>query len=543
MDERPKSARALSKTIGLLVASLCALSACRGPDDRPRPVRLAFDPELLAREWDEGPRRDAVEAMVVRSAREFARQLFVSDPMPSGMPSDPPGSRAVATAVLDALRNGAQAARNAEPPEWWKGVPEPAGNVEHDLPRGFVVQVQRGETTALLAKWSGRDVSEIMQDNRESMGTRKFLRPGDDLAITMSTNQKLAFDQARERFQQDRLDGYFAKHYIEKVVVYVVRRGDVIARVARQYGETPIWLLEAFNQADFRALQAGDTILIPVVRELHGGRAAPPRLVVVDKSGRPLTTEEHASLGGRMPSGLIRRARLAVDDSNVFERAVDAGRLAASAPKLIPAPASEPAAAAMLPVAAALPPPEPETPPHVAQMLPSLRPAVRPAAPARVTRREVLVKRGETLGHLAGWGGMSTADIVAANPGLNPEHVEVGQKLVLPLTDLAYADFVLARAGARPTSPVVAPAARPVEAAVAAAEPARPALPAARIAPPPPVVPKPVVSARSHKVQSGEIASAIAARYKISLSALARANPGKNLDKLYVGNSLAIPNP
>ncbi len=539
MSEGPKPARALSKTFGLMVASLCALSACRGPDDRPRPVRLAFDPELLAREWDEGPRRDAVEAMVVRSGREFARQLFVSDPMPSGMPSDPPGSRAVATAVLDALKNGAQAARNAEPPDWWKGVPEPAGNVEHDLPRSFIIQVQRGETTALLAKWSGRDVSEIMQDNREHMGKRRFLRPGDDLAITMSTNQKLAFDQARERFQQDRLDGYFAKHYIEKVVVYVVRRGDVIARVARQYGETPIWLLEAFNQADFRALQAGDTILIPVVRELHGGRAAPPRLVVVDQGGRPLTTEEHAGLNARLPTGLIRRARLAVDDSNVFERAVDAGRLAASAPKIIPAPAPEPAAAGMLPVAAALPPASPQPPPHVAQMLPSLR----PAAPARITRREVLVKRGETLGHLAGWSGVSTSDIVAANPGLDPEHVEVGQKLGLPLSDLAYADFVLARAGARPPSPVAAPAARPAVMGLATAEPARPALPPARIAPAPAVVPKPVVSARSHKVQSGETASAIAARYKISLSALARANPGKNLDKLYVGNSLAIPNP
>ncbi|MEZ4265069.1 MAG: LysM peptidoglycan-binding domain-containing protein [Myxococcota bacterium] len=534
---------ALLRTVGLTVASLCALSACRGPDDRPRPVRLAFDPELLAREWDEGPRRDAVEAMVVRSAREFARQLFVSDPMPSGMPSDPPATRAVATAVLDALKNGAQAARNAEPPQWWKGVPEPTGNVEHDLPRSYVVQVQRGETTALLGKWAGREVHEIMEDNREQMGTRKFLRPGDDLTITMSANQKLAFDQARERFQQDRLDGYFAKHYIEKVVVYVVRRGDVIARVARQYGETPIWLLEAFNQADFRALQAGDTILIPVVRELRGGRAAPPRLVVVDKSGRPLTTEEHAELGGRMPSTLIRRARLAVDDSNVFERAVSAGRLAAVAPQIVAAPTPEPSAAAILPVAAALPPPAPELPPHVAQMLPSLRPVARASAPARVTRREVLIKRGETLGHLAEWGGMSAADIVAANPGLNPDHVEVGQKLVLPLTDLAYADFVLARAGTRPASPAIVPAARPDAPALAAAPP-RPALPAARIAPAAaPVVPKPVVSARTHKVQSGEIASAIAARYKVSLSALARANPGKNLDKLYVGNSLAIPNP
>jgi LysM repeat protein len=515
-------------------------------------MRLNFDTELLAREWAEGPRRDAVEAMAVRSGREFARQLFISDPMPSGMPTDAPVSRAVATAVLDALKNGAQAAAGAEPPQWWKGVPEPAGNVEHDLPRTFVIQVQRGETTALLGKWSGREVEQIHQDNRESMGDRKFLRPGDDLSITMSANQKLAFDQARERFQQDRLDGYFAKHYIEKVVVYVVRRGDVIARVARQYGEAPIWLLEAFNQADFRSLQAGDTILIPVVRELRGVRTAPPRLVVVDKSGRPLTTEEHAQISGRMPMSMMRRARLAVDDSNVFERAVDAGRLSAAAPKIIPAPAAEPAAAAMLPVAAALPPPAqaalppaaPAAPPQLAQMLPSLRPSAHPAPPARITTRQVLVKRGETLGHLAGWAGMSVADIAAANPGLDPNRVEVGKKVSLPLTDLAYADFVLARAGARPASPVVAPAPRPEVTALAAAEPARPALPAARIAPAPaPVVPKPVVSARSHKVQSGEIASAIAARYKVSLAALARANPGKNLDKLYVGNTLAIPNP
>ncbi|MCB9787589.1 MAG: LysM peptidoglycan-binding domain-containing protein [Deltaproteobacteria bacterium] len=530
--------RSLSGTVGLVVVAACALGGCRGPDERPRPVHLTFDAELLARDWEEGPRRDSVEATVVRSGRAFARQLFVSDPMPSGMPSEAPASRAVAEAVIDAIKNGANVARQSEPPQWWKGVPEPAGNVEHDLPRTYVIQVQRGETTALLARWSGREVEEITQDNREHLGSRKWLRPGDDLTITMSANQKLAFDQARERFQQDRLDGYFAKHYIEKVVVYVVQRGDVIARVARQYGETPIWLLEAFNQADFRALQTGDTVLIPVVRELRGGRAAPPKLVVVDKSGRPLTTEQAGALGERLPSGLIRRARMAVDDSNVFERASAEGRIAGADPTLVPAPAVAPTAAAVLPVAAAesAAPPVPTAP----AMLPAMLPPARPTA-ARVTTREVLVKRGETLSHLVAWSGLSAADLVAANPGLDPEHVEVGQKLLLPLTDLAYADFVLARAGARPASPVVArtaPPRTPEPAAPTVASAAPPALPPARIAPAPD---KPVVSTRTHTVASGETASGIAARYKVSLGALGRANPGRNLDKLYVGNTLAIP--
>ena len=89
-------------------------------------------------------------------------------------------------------------------------------------------------------------------------------------------------------------------------------------------------------------------------------------------------------------------------------------------------------------------------------MLPA---SIRPAQPATVTPppamppqpaervREVIVKSGETLSHYGVWAGLSIKQILKANPKLEPEQIYAGKRLRLPLTDEAYAEFVMARAG------------------------------------------------------------------------------------------------
>src|SRR5690606_36316754 len=118
----------------------------------------------------------------------------------------------------------------------------------------------------VLAGWAGTDTQVILDDNRERLGKRSWLKTGDRLDITMSANQKFAFDRAREQFQKERLDSYFASRYVAEVVVYRVKRGETVSAAAKRYGEVPIWLLQEFNQTDFRSLQPGDEILIPVVK-------------------------------------------------------------------------------------------------------------------------------------------------------------------------------------------------------------------------------------------------------------------------------------
>ena len=360
----------------------------------------------------------------------------------------------------------------------------------------------------------------------------------------MSANQKLAFASARESFQSGRLAAYFAKRYIARVVVYPVKRGDMIAKVARAYGEVPLWLLEEFNQADFRALQPGDTILIPVVEQMKGGRSKPPHLQVVDQDGRPVTDVARDGLSDRMRPDLLGRARLAIDDSNVFERAE---RREAASDQLLPARIGHQPVAIAVPAAAPLA--QSPVAAQVAEVAPRpMAPAVAPTPPRvvdlRVALRELIVKPGETVSHFAAWSSLTVQQIRAANPGLDPKHLGVGQRVMLPLSDLAYADFVLSRAGAGRRPQVVAEAspspgspAQPVQAPSAD----RPSLPVAALGVKLPPKPAPVKGKKPHKVAPGETASGIAARYGISLTAIARLNPGRNLDRLYVGDKLQVP--
>jgi LysM repeat protein len=495
---------ALYLALAALLFSLA--SGCREPDDSRRRVSLKIDPNLVKYEWQEGPRRDAILSLVERRARTFARSLFAGEPMPTGMPSEleDETTREMLASISTRRSGGVE-----EPPAWWKGVAAQPQSYKHDLPKEYLVEVQRGETFASLARWSKSEPEAIRSANRERMKRSRYLRTGMKLAVTMSPHQKMVFDQARERFQLKRLEDYFSERYIERVISYRVRRGDVIAKVAAEYGEVPIWLLEEFNQTDFRSLQPGDTILIPTVKRMRGGRRAPPRLQVVDKDGRPLSEDKRQALGDKLRLDLLGKARLAMDDSNVFQRNGRANSTA-SAGTLLPTSNLVPAVITANGI-------QPAT----------VAPSLTPAAP-RVAQREVIVKPGETLSHYAVWSGLPVAGILKANAGLEPELLFAGRRIKLPLSDLAYADFVLARAGTRRSS------------AATASTKATPGekLPAVIQA----GVKAPVDRAYvTHVVAAGETATAIAKKRGVKLSDLKRVNPGRNLDLLYVGGRIRVP--
>ena len=213
-----------------------------------------------------------------------------------------------------------EARMNPTPPAWSLGVERPPDRTHNDVPREWKISVKRGETLDKLARWSRTDKQTLWQDNREVLPRRKWLKPSDKLTLTMSPNQKLAFDQSRERFHNRRLERYFSTRYIEKVVKYRVKRGDFISKVARRFGNVPMWLLTAFNQTDFRSIQPGDIVLIPVIAKVDREDQPKGQLVVIDERGRPLKAEEKARYQNHTRTQLLNRARLSMDDSNVFER-------------------------------------------------------------------------------------------------------------------------------------------------------------------------------------------------------------------------------
>lgn len=483
--------RTLARALAVLLVSGLAVAsgACKGPDTTVRQLPLRIDEQRLAVEWQDGPRRDAAEAEMRREAKRIASALFRGEPMPTGAPTLAKASAAAAAPeVVGELPEPGR-------PEWADGVARPPTVLEHDLPRAWPVEVRRGETPALLARWAGTDARTIFSDNEETLKKRRWLKTGDRLMVTMSANQKVAFDNARDAFAQDRLDAYFAKRYFEKVVVYRVKRGEYLANAAKRYGDVPLWLLEEFNQMDFRTLQPGDEVLIPVVVQLKPGQKAPPMLVV-DEELRPLGEARKDALAQRLRNDIMGKARMALDDSNVFERGGAIGGDAGGG--LLPDFADVRAADLGAPI------PEGQ--------VASERP------PAPVVAREIIVKPGETLMHFVRWSGTTLDAIRAANPQLDPDRIMSGARITLPLDDGQYVDLVKARAawakagGARG------------EAAARAPEPAPKAKPR-----------------RAHQVVAGETAHRIAKRYDTNLRGLREANPGVDLVRLRIGQRLYLP--
>ena len=182
---------------------------------------------------------------------------------------------------------------------------------------------------------------------------------------------------------------------------------------------------------------------------------------------------------------------------------------------------------------AALPPPAPS---KVAQVKPLPPPAAKkPAKPAKPApaaapagASTVVVQRGDTLSGICVRNHVKMSAVVAANPGLDPNRIRVGQKLVLP--------------GA---APVAVAAAKPAPAAAKDAKVMPAAANLAANTTPPPVKTKaafkPYTGAtKPYKVRSGDSLGKIAYENGITIRALKDMNK-LTKDSIRVGQELQIP--
>ncbi len=112
-----------------------------------------------------------------------------------------------------------------------------------------------------------------------------------------------------------------------------------------------------------------------------------------------------------------------------------------------------------------------------------------------------IVKQGDSLSKIAVANGFRTADVLAVNPGLNPNKIRVGQPIVLPGAAKAGA------AAAKPASSTTKPA---------------------------------TAGAGTYIVKKGDILGRIAAKFGVKIADLKKAN-GLTSDKIVVGQKLIIP--
>ena len=193
----------------------------------------------------------------------------------------------------------------------------------------------------------------------------------------------------------------------------------------------------------------------------------------------------------------------------------------------IPATPSEPSVT-VTPEVKPLPPPAVATPPakvsEVKPLPPPPAPKTHPKAVAPVAGGStVVVQRGDTLSGICVRHRVKMSAVVAANPGLNPNHIRVGQKIVLP-------GAAVAAVAEKPATKVkLAAADAPVTAANTTA----------------PVKTKSAFKAytgptKTYKVRSGDSLGKIAYESGITIRALKDLNK-LTKDSIRVGQELLIP--
>ncbi|MEF3696709.1 LysM peptidoglycan-binding domain-containing protein [Desulfolutivibrio sp.] len=138
------------------------------------------------------------------------------------------------------------------------------------------------------------------------------------------------------------------------------------------------------------------------------------------------------------------------------------------------------------------------------------------------------VKSGDTPGGIAQKHGLSTQDLLKANPGLDPKKMRVGQEITIP-----GAKPQLKAAEGKPRQDEKASKKPAEEKAKAAEEKAKPAEEKAKSAP--------AASGGAYTVQKGDTPQAIAAKLGISVPELLKANNNLDPRKLKVGQTLKAP--
>ena len=128
------------------------------------------------------------------------------------------------------------------------------------------IQVEVEETLGHYAEWLGTKASQIRQLNGLSYG--RTLHLNQKLKIPLHRVTKEEFEEKRFEYHQELAEDFFASYRIEKVLTYIIKRGDNVWTLSHQEFEVPLWLIKRYNAGvDFNALIPSQELLIPVIEK------------------------------------------------------------------------------------------------------------------------------------------------------------------------------------------------------------------------------------------------------------------------------------
>lgn len=139
----------------------------------------------------------------------------------------------------------------------------------------------------------------------------------------------------------------------------------------------------------------------------------------------------------------------------------------------------------------------------------------------------VTIRKNEMLGLLAEWAGIRLGELLAANPGIDPDRISAGQEIRIPLQPGRRVDFEEAREAwherrTRPPAPAPSP------------DVSTPTTPVDSPSTEP-------LCERSYRLRAGDVVWKLANRWGVQVRDIRECNPGKNLDRVHAGEELRVP--
>jgi membrane-bound lytic murein transglycosylase D len=129
-----------------------------------------------------------------------------------------------------------------------------------------IIQVEVEETLGHYAEWLEISAREIRRLNGIRYGV--FVHINQKIKIPFNRVTKAEFEEKRLEYHKQIAEDFFAAYRVEKVIPYVIKKGDNIWNLSREQFEVPVWLIKRYNsKVDFGALTPSQKLLIPIVEK------------------------------------------------------------------------------------------------------------------------------------------------------------------------------------------------------------------------------------------------------------------------------------
>ncbi len=304
----------------------------------------------------------------------------------------------------------------------------------------------------------------------------------------------------------------------DRTFSYTVHSGDTLWKLSQAYGTSTQSILDANPGINPQNLQIGSTLCIPIAR------TAPAPSVKADSmtSGIPPATCPNGTFAYTIQSGdtiwrLSQTYGISAQSILDANPGINPQNLQIGSTLCIPVSQTAP-----VPTGKAAPPvktvPMIQTAPLTSEM-----PATCPKGTFAYT-----IQSGDTIWRLSQTYGISTQSILDANPGVNPQNLQIGSTLCIPASQGAPA----------PSGKAVSPA------QTSQAAPPAKAAPLAPTASPNPVVSQAAATSSRHFaycIKRCDTISDIARNFYVSVQSILNENPGINPKCLQAGTYLCVP--